>query len=228
MRVDVVVHRAASARTRVRPVTAPGDSLAKRVLDVVILIPLALVALPLVVACAICVMAVSPGNPFYYQHREGRNGTRIRVWKLRTMYRDAEALLERHLAEYPEARSEWLRTYKLRHDPRILPLIGTLLRRSSLDETPQLWNVTCGEMSFIGPRPLPDHHLAAFGDDFLALRRSVRPGITGLWQVGGRSDGGVDRLKELDRRYISGWSVWMDLRILWATPWAVLTGKGAY
>jgi lipopolysaccharide/colanic/teichoic acid biosynthesis glycosyltransferase len=228
MRAKLLVGRPAAVRRRVRRVTSPGESLAKRALDVAILLPLVLVALPLVVACAICVMAVSPGNPFYYQHREGRHGTRIRVWKLRTMYRDAEDLLERHLAEQPEARSEWLRTYKLRHDPRILPLIGTLLRRSSLDEIPQLWNVACGEMSFIGPRPLPDYHIAAFDDDFLALRRSVRPGITGLWQVGGRADGGIDRLEELDRRYITDWSVLMDLRILWVTPRAVVTRKGAY
>jgi lipopolysaccharide/colanic/teichoic acid biosynthesis glycosyltransferase len=174
------------------------------------------------------VIAVSPGSPFYYQHREGRHGTRIRVWKLRTMHRDAEALLERHLAEDPRARAEWSSTYKLRRDPRIIPVVGTLLRHSSLDELPQLWNVACGEMSFIGPRPLPDYHLAAFSDDFLALRRSARPGITGLWQVGGRSDGSIELLEELDRRYITEWSVWLDLSILCATPGAVLGGKGAY
>jgi lipopolysaccharide/colanic/teichoic acid biosynthesis glycosyltransferase len=228
MRANLLMGRPAAARSRVRRVTSPGDSLAKRVLDVAILVPLALVALPIVIVCAICVTAVSPGNPFYYQHREGRNGSRIRVWKLRTMYRDAEALLERHLAEHPEARTEWLTTYKLRHDPRIIPVIGTLLRHASLDEVPQLWNVACGEMSFIGPRPLPDYHIAAFGDDFLALRRSVRPGITGLWQVGGRSNGGIERLEELDRRYVTDWSIWMDLRILLSTPRAVVTGKGAY
>jgi lipopolysaccharide/colanic/teichoic acid biosynthesis glycosyltransferase len=200
----------------------------KRVLDVLLLVPAALFALPLVALGALLVFLMSPGNPFYFQHREGRHGTRIRVWKLRTMFKDAESLLESYLAERPEAREEWLRTYKLQHDPRILPGIGPLLRRSSLDELPQLWNVARGDMSFVGPRPLPDYHLAAFDDDFLTLRRSVPPGLTGSWQIGSRSDGDIETLEALDTHYILNWSIWLDLSIIARTPRAVVTGKGAY
>jgi lipopolysaccharide/colanic/teichoic acid biosynthesis glycosyltransferase len=200
----------------------------KRMLDVLLLVPAALFALPLIALGALAVFVISPGNPFYFQHRQGRHGARIRVWKLRTMFKDAESLLESYLAERPEAREEWLRTYKLQHDPRILPGIGPLLRRSSLDELPQLWNVARGDMSFVGPRPLPDYHLAAFDDDFLTLRRTVPPGLTGCWQIGSRSDGDIETLEALDTHYILNWSIWLDLGIIAQTPWAVVTGKGAY
>jgi lipopolysaccharide/colanic/teichoic acid biosynthesis glycosyltransferase len=201
---------------------------AKRTIDTLLLAPISLIAIPLVVLCALAIVLLSPGNPFYGQHREGRHGRRIRVWKLRTMYEDAEDLLVRHLAESPEAHAEWLSTYKLRHDPRILPIIGTLLRRSSLDELPQLWNIARGDMSFVGPRPLPDYHLAAFDEDFRVLRRTVLPGLTGMWQTGGRADGTMDALEALDRRYIMYWSVWLDLSIIARTPGTVFKGKGAY
>lgn len=201
--------------------------LMKRALDLVILVPLSVIALLLVGVCALAVYAVSRGNPFYAQVREGFGGRTFKVWKLRTMRVDAEAQLERHLAEHPEDRVEWERSFKLTHDPRIIPVVGQALRRTSLDELPQLWNVATGEMSFVGPRPFPEYHLQAFDEEFRALRSSVVPGLTGLWQVSGRSDGDLERQRELDERYIKEWSVWLELYVLLVTPWAVLRGRGA-
>ena len=191
------------------------------------LAPAAVVALPVVAITALWVAAVSPGNPFYVQTREGQHGRPIRVWKIRTMHRDAEALLERHLAANPSARTEWARWFKLTDDPRIVRGIGTFLRRSSLDELPQLYNILRGDMSFVGPRPFPEYHLASFDDAFRDLRRSVPPGLTGLWQVSARSDGDTSVQRALDTQYVRDWSIWLDLRILVRTPFAVLGGKGA-
>jgi Undecaprenyl-phosphate galactose phosphotransferase WbaP len=201
--------------------------LAKRALDLFMIVPAALVAAPLIAICAVAVATISPGNPFYYQARVGRAGRTIKVWKLRTMHVDAESLLERYLNENPAARTEWERRFKLAVDPRILPGIGTLLRRTSLDELPQLWCILRGDMSFVGPRPFPSYHLAAFGEPFRELRYSVPPGLTGLWQVSGRSEGDVRVQEELDTHYIQNWSIWMDLYVLARTPAAVLLGKGA-
>src|SRR5689334_21621119 len=114
------------------------------------------------------------------------------------MYRDGDRLLEDWLQRHPEDREQWGRYFKLRHDPRILPVIGTLLRRTSLDELPQLWSVLKGEMSLVGPRPLPDYHLQHFPDEFRTLRIRVLPGLTGLWQISARSDGDVTVQEALD------------------------------
>jgi Undecaprenyl-phosphate galactose phosphotransferase WbaP len=205
----------------------PSNRRLKRLMDVLLLLPLSVIALPLVALCALLVVLVSPGNPFYAQRRVGYGGRPIRVWKLRTMHKNADALLERYLAQNPEARAEWERYFKLAKDPRILPVVGWLLRKTSLDELPQLWNIALGEMSFVGPRPFPAYHLAAFSDDFCDIRASVMPGLTGLWQVSARSDGDVQVQEQLDRFYIRNWSLWMDIYVLWRTPWAVLFGKGA-
>lgn len=207
---------------------APRNRLAKRLLDLALVVPAGLVAAPIVAVCALMVAATNRGNPFYAQSREGSGGRPIRVWKLRTMHLDAEALLERHLNENPSARLEWETRFKLADDPRVLPGIGSFLRRTSLDELPQVWNIVLGEMSFVGPRPFPHYHLASFDDRFRALRRSVPPGLTGLWQVSGRAEGDVAAQEALDTHYIRHWSLWMDVRILARTPLAVVRGKGAY
>ena len=145
----------------------------------------AVVLLPIVGLAALAIQLVDRGPVFYAQERRGLGGRRIRVWKLRTMYGDAAARLERHLAENPAARQEWSRFFKLRDDPRVLPWIGALLRRSSIDELPQLWNLLLGDMTLVGPRPLPDYHLAAFDGAFRHQRQTVIPGLTGLWQIEG-------------------------------------------
>ncbi len=200
----------------------------KRASDLALGLATLLVALPILLAAALAIRLASPGSVLYRQRREGRNGRLFDLLKLRTMYADADERLARHLAASPEARAEWDRRVKLANDPRVVPLVGRWLRRFSLDELPQLWNVLKGEMSLVGPRPFPEYHLQRFSEPFRALRRRVRPGLTGLWQVMVRSDGGVAEQEAYDGYYIRNWSLWMDLYILGKTLAAVLKGRGAY
>lgn len=200
----------------------------KRILDYVLGVPLFLISLPILAVATAWIKIVSPGKVFYAQDRVGVGGKIIKVWKLRTMYPDAEARLVSHLAANAQARQEWDARFKLRNDPRILPGIGQVLRRTSLDELPQLWNVMCGQMSLVGPRPFPAYHLRRFRRDFRALRQSVLPGLTGLWQVSARSDGDLAAQETHDTYYIRNWSIWLDLHLLGRTVLAVLSCRGAY
>jgi len=200
----------------------------KHVMDRAIAAPLFVLSLPVMFVAALWIYASSRGPVFYRQMREGMDGRRIAVWKLRTMYLDGDRMLEEWLGEHPEDREQWRRYFKLRHDPRVLPVIRTLLRRTSLDELPQLWSVLRGEMSLVGPRPLPDYHLQEFADEFRTLRTRVLPGLTGLWQISARSDGDVTVQEALDTYYIRNWSPWLDLYILARTVTAVLLARGAY
>lgn len=200
----------------------------KRVLDVLLMVPLGLVATPAVLVCAIGVVIFSPGNPFFAQEREGFGGKRIRVWKLRTMRTNADQIIARHLERYPEARAEWQTRFKLENDPRIIPVVGRLMRRLSLDELPQVFNILKGDLSFVGPRPFPYYHVETFTPEFRELRASVPPGLTGYWQVTARATADLAAQVELDTYYITNWSPWLDLYVLARTPWAVLFGDGAY
>jgi Undecaprenyl-phosphate galactose phosphotransferase WbaP len=206
----------------------PLNAWLKRALDLCLASAAALAAAPLVGLAAVWIKRLSPGPAFFAQERGGAQGRPIRVWKLRTMFPDADELLRRHLETHPEARQEWLRYFKLRDDPRLLPCIGRLLRSSSLDELPQLWNVIKGEMSLVGPRPFPPYHLERFDPEFRKLRARVLPGLTGLWQVSARSDGDLRVQQALDTYYIRNWSLWLDLHILARTVRAVLLRRGAY
>ena len=142
------------------------------------------------------------------------------------MVPDGADRLARYLALNPEAALEWELTHKLRSDPRITR-IGTFLRRTSLDELPQLWNVLLGDMSIVGPRPIVESEIAKYGSAY-ALYAQVTPGLTGLWQVSGRNDTSYRRRVELEARYVRQWTVMLDLRILFQTIPVVLSGKGAY
>jgi len=204
------------------------NMLLKRALDYAICVPAALFATPIIVLAAAWIFLVDGGPVFFVQERRGYDGRRIRVLKLRTMYKHAEARLAQYLDANPEAREEWERFFKLRHDPRILPGVGHFLRRSSLDELPQIFNVLRGDMSLVGPRPFPEYHLAKFDDKFCDLRESVLPGLTGLWQVSARSDGDLKVQESLDGYYIRNWSLWLDLYILARTLLIVVKGSGAY
>jgi len=206
----------------------PENRVLKRTLDYALAIPLAVFCFPMILIMAGLIRLVSRGSPIYSQIREGANGRSIKIWKLRTMYSNAESLLEKYLSDHPSERSHWERHFKLKKDPRILPWIGTFLRRTSLDELPQLWNVLKREMSLVGPRPFPHYHQESFPPVFRSLRCSVLPGLTGLWQVSARSDGDLEKQELLDTYYIRNWSLWLDLYILGQTVQAVLFAKGAY
>ncbi|WGR91206.1 sugar transferase [Bradyrhizobium sp. ISRA435] len=190
-------------------------------------VPLALLALPVVALAAISIKLIDPGPAFFVQERIGHRGRLVKMHKLRTMYANSNHLLEEHLNRNPQARAEWRQFFKLRNDPRILPVIGNFLRRSSIDELPQLWNVIRGDMSLVGPRPLPAYHAEQLDEEFRSLRTSVLPGITGLWQVSSRSDGDLQVLREQDLFYIRNSSLWLDVYILLQTLPAVLGARGA-
>ncbi|MEO8098442.1 MAG: exopolysaccharide biosynthesis polyprenyl glycosylphosphotransferase [Acidobacteriota bacterium] len=200
----------------------------KAFMDRAIAVPLFLLSLPVLAVAALWIKAVSRGPALYRQTREGLHGSRVSVWKLRTMHMDGDRILEQWLETHPHDRENWNRNFKLRHDPRVLPVIGPLLRRTSLDELPQLWSVLRAEMSLVGPRPLPDYHLSHFEPEFRSLRTRVLPGLTGLWQVSTRSNGGDDAIEAMDTYYIRNWSPWLDLYILARTVTAVILARGAY
>jgi lipopolysaccharide/colanic/teichoic acid biosynthesis glycosyltransferase len=201
--------------------------LLKRALDFSAALLLLIIASPILAATALLIL-FHDGRPiFFRQVRGGKDGRDVLVWKFRSMYKDAPARLENVLASDPALREEWSRFFKLRNDPRILPVIGNFIRRTSIDELPQLWNVLKGDMSLVGPRPFPHNHLAAFSKEFQAVRHKVLPGITGLWQVTLRSDGDLEMQERLDASYIRGWSIWLDLYILFRTPIVLLSSRGA-
>ncbi len=200
---------------------------AKRVIDLVFVVAFGVVAVPAIAVAAALIHLASPGPVFYSQVRIGRGGRRFLLWKLRTMLPDAERRLEEFLEGDPKLRAEWESGHKLEEDPRIIPKIGELLRRTSVDELPQLWNVLRGEMTLVGPRPLPEYHLAKFDEWFRRYRQRVTPGVTGLWQVESRDDGRPEMFVHWDCQYIRNWSLGKDLRILMKTIVVVLGRRGA-
>lgn len=200
----------------------------KRAFDLLVAVPLALLTMPVVLVALLAVKLISPGPAFFTQEREGHRGRWIRVRKIRTMVPDAVTRLEHLLARDPQARAEWERYMKLKDDPRIIPYIGRFLRRTSIDELPQLWSVIRGEMSLVGPRPFTDYHLNAFSPEFRTLRRRVRPGLTGFWQVTVRSNGDLHAQEAADTYYVFNRSLKLDLWILFRTIPAVVLGRGAY
>lgn len=205
----------------------PGNRFVKRLMDIVLGSIFLALSAPLIVVSGLAVKLLSRGPMFFRQEREGLDGRVIVLWKLRTMYADAEERLEEHLAKSPELRREWESKYKLTRDPRVVRGVGAFLRRFSIDELPQFLGVVNGTLSLVGPRPLPDYHLKIFSREFMELRRSVRPGVTGLWQVTVRNDGGLDEHQSHDSYYIRNWSVWLDLYILARTFFTVISAKGA-
>jgi len=200
--------------------------LLKRALDLLIVILTFPFWGALVLVGAVLVKITSPGPAFYFHWRVGRGGRKFRVYKLRTMVVNADKVLEAYLQRYPELRAEWESEQKLRHDPRITK-VGRFLRRTSLDELPQLFNVLKGEMSLVGPRPIVEEEIPRYGKQF-ALYQRVLPGLTGLWQVSGRSKVSYEERVQLDAYYVRNWSIWFDLYILLKTVKVVLLGEGAY
>lgn len=206
----------------------PLNQSLKRASDILVSAICLVAAAPFFAIAALWIKRASPGPTFYYQEREGKHGRRIRIFKLRTMYPNAEETLENYLAGNPTASEEWARYCKLKRDPRVIPGIGSFLRKTSLDELPQLWNILCGEMSLVGPRPFPRYHNERFHPEFQSLRTQVTPGLTGLWQIVARSNGDLDEQTSLDSYYIRNWSPWLDVYILIRTIRTVLGREGAY
>lgn len=207
------------------PHLMPILSVEKWILDKTLAVIAFLMLSPFFVVVPLLIKLTSRGPVFYRQRRLGKNGQEIRVWKFRSMYADADARLEKILAEDPEAAAEWKANFKLSHDPRITPL-GNILRKTSIDELPQLFNVFSGDMSLVGPRPIVRDEVSYYGEDY-KLFASVPPGVTGLWQASGRSDTNYERRVALDVHYVLNWSPWMDIWIIIKTAISVLAMKGA-
>lgn len=182
---------------------------------------------PLFVLIAMWIRRRDPGPIFYASPRVGRLGRRFKMWKFRSMVVDGDDVLQRHLADDREAARRWSLQQKLHDDPRIIPGVGHFLRQSSLDELPQLWNVLRGEMSLVGPRPLPPAEVSLYADRFYPYSH-MWPGITGLWQVSGRNDLSFSKRVYLVHHYATHWSIWLDAWILLKTPLTVMTRRGAY
>ena len=198
----------------------------KRIIDLAIIFFTLPLVLPVSLIIALLVRITSPGPVLYGHGRIGKNHKQIKCWKFRSMYKDADEKLESILKENPEMRQQWEKDRKIENDPRVTPF-GKFIRKTSLDELPQLINIFFGQMSFVGPRPVTESELVRYGDNadyFL----SVTPGLSGMWQTSGRSDTAYEDRVVLDTYYIQNWSIWLDLWILIKTVWVVLGRKGAY
>jgi len=204
----------------------PWARRAKRALDLLLTVVGGLMISPLLIALMILIKLDSPGPVFYGHRRLGVGGKHFCCWKFRTMHTNAAQLLDEFLEREPDLRAEWEQNFKLRHDPRVTR-VGRILRKTSLDELPQLWNVVRGEMSLVGPRPIVDAEVPKYGTVYEMYRR-IRPGISGFWQVNGRNDTDYGERVQLDAYYVNNWSVWLDLVILVRTVRSVIFGRGAY
>ena len=208
----------------VRP-RSPAEQMSKRVFDLVVALLLVIAISPILLLIAL--LAKLDGGPATFGHRRiGANGETFVCWKFRTMVPNADEVLARVLATDPEARAEWDRDFKLKNDPRITR-IGRVLRVTSFDELPQLFNVLKGEMSLVGPRPIVAKEVARYGSAFHDYAR-CRPGITGIWQVSGRNNIDYGSRVRLDQEYARNWSFRRDGYILLQTAVVVIQGRGAY
>jgi len=198
----------------------------KRLIDMILVIVGSVVVLPVAGAIMLAIF-IESGRPVLFKHeRIGRGGVPFVAWKFRSMIHASAQAIEEHLALHPELRDEWVDKQKLQSDPR-LTKIGSILRRLSLDELPQFWNIVRGEMSLVGPRPIIKEEIPKYGESF-DLYTQVLPGLTGLWQVSGRSDLPYKDRVWLDAHYVRNWSIWLDLLIIIRSVWVVIAGIGAY
>ena len=202
------------------------NRLAKRVFDLIATICGGLLILPILLVLAVLVGIDNKGRIIFAHRRVGQNGKLFPCYKFQSMVSDAQERLEEYLAKNPEARKEWEESFKLTNEPRVTKL-GAFLRKTSLDELPQLWNVLMGDMSLVGPRPIVTKEIERYGD-YIREYYMVPPGITGMWQVNGRSDTTYEERVAMDTWYVRNWSVWIDLVYLFKTVKTVFTGKGAY
>jgi Undecaprenyl-phosphate galactose phosphotransferase WbaP len=205
----------------------PFKRMSKRVFDILMAAGILACCSPIIFAIGVWIKLNSSGPIFYRHHgRIGRGGVRFGALKIRTMVNNSEAILKDYLATHPDAMEEWRRDLKLRNDPRIIPGIGSFLRRTSLDELPQLWNVIVGDMSLVGPRPIVTDEVEKYQEVYPLYER-VRPGMTGLWQVSGRNNTSYEDRVRLDHYYIRNWSLWFDYFILLRTFRTVVMREGS-
>jgi len=199
----------------------------KRLFDILFSLSILTIFFPLFLIITLAIRLTSKGNAIYGQMRVGKNGIPFRCYKFRTMYQNAETKLHEILANDPVRKREWETTHKLKNDPRITS-IGTFLRKSSLDELPQFWNVLKGDLSVVGPRPVVQEEITKhFGNKALKIF-SIRPGITGLWQISGRSDTSYSKRIALDEYYVENRNFLRDLKIIILTIPSIFSKKGAY
>lgn len=202
------------------------NQIIKRIFDVVLTLSGGLFLLPLFLGICVWIKTDSQGPAIYKQRRVGKDGKEFDCYKFRSMVVDSKERLEKLLATDPKAKEEWERDFKLKNDPRITKS-GAFLRKTSLDELPQLLNVLKGEMSLVGPRPIVQKEVPRY-EQYIKEYYMVLPGITGLWQVSGRSDTTYPERVAMDMWYVHNWSVWLDLVLLWRTVAAVIQSRGAY
>lgn len=200
----------------------------KRIFDILFSLTVLILFSPLFLMIALAIFITSPGNIIYSHQRIGRGGKPFPCYKFRTMYQDADLRLKEILEKNPVLKEEWEKTYKLKNDPRITP-IGAFLRKTSMDELPQFWNVLKGDLSVVGPRPVVEEEINKyFGHKALKIL-SMRPGLTGPWQVSGRSDITCYKKRiELDEFYIEKQSFFFDVVLIAKTIPAIIQSKGAY
>jgi undecaprenyl-phosphate galactose phosphotransferase len=198
----------------------------KRAMDLAITFPVLVFTSPLLMLIYVLLKIFDPGPALFSQLRVGKDGRTFLVYKFRTMRVDAAARLEALLASDPAAASEWASFQKLRKDPRVT-ILGRFLRKSSLDELPQLLNIMRGEMSVVGPRPVTSSEIYRYGSEY-PFYTAVRPGVVGLWQVSGRNRLAYTERVALDVKYVKTWTVWADVKILLRAIPVVLFGLGAY
>jgi lipopolysaccharide/colanic/teichoic acid biosynthesis glycosyltransferase len=197
----------------------------RRAVDLVVVIPAIVATAPVWGCIAAMIALIDPGPVLFRQLREGRDGKPFWIVKFRSMYVDADTRLAEYLAANPDRRAEWELFYSLDADPRILPVVGQFLRRSSLDELPNLLNVLRGDMTLVGPRPFPHYHIEAYPPALRAARSSVTPGLTGVWQV---VRGGLALQTACDTYYLRNTSGWFDLKLLLRTVPLLVKGKAHY
>jgi exopolysaccharide production protein ExoY len=213
------------SRQAVRQPAASVGGLGKRALDIGIAVTALILLMPLMLGVALLVKLTSTGPVLFGHERVGFAGQRFRCWKFRTMLTNGECLLEEHFLKQPGERAIWLAERKLINDPRITPL-GAVLRKLSVDELPQLYNILLGQMSIVGPRPVVAEELENYQHSAGHYLRT-RPGLTGLWQVSGRNDTSYRERVLLDRLYVRRWSMLLDMWIILRTVPAVLCSRGA-
>ncbi|MBX3426433.1 MAG: undecaprenyl-phosphate galactose phosphotransferase WbaP [Pirellulales bacterium] len=204
----------------------PIPAMVKRATDLLVAGAAAVMLAPLFLGLSIAIKLTSPGPIFYGHERVGRGNTRFKAWKFRTMVSNADKVIHDYLDKHPELRAEWEQDHKLKNDPRVTKL-GKWMRKWSIDELPQVWNVIRGDMSVVGPRPIVEDEIVKYGEHFETFC-SVLPGMTGLWQVCGRNDTTYDERVQLDVYYIHHWSPWLDCYLLARTVKTVLFTRGAY